>query len=102
MALSVIVSAPVWLPATVGANVTAMVHLPPAATLLPHVLVCAKGAGAEIEVMLSDAVPELVRVTVWAALVVSTSCEANVRLPGVKLIPADSPVRLVVPETLAA
>jgi hypothetical protein len=40
-ALSVIVTAPVRFPAAVGVKVTLMVQLAPAATLEPHVLVCA-------------------------------------------------------------
>jgi hypothetical protein len=39
-ALSVMVSVPGWLPVAVGANFTLIVHCPPAATEVPHVLVC--------------------------------------------------------------
>jgi hypothetical protein len=70
VALSVTVSVPERTPAAVGANVIESVQLAPAATLVPQVLVPAKSPDVEIDVMVSAAVPELVSVTVWAALVV--------------------------------
>ena len=70
LALSVIVSVPVRLPAAVGVKVTEILQLAVAARLLPQVLVSAKSPVAAIEVMVSAAVPELVRVTVCAARVV--------------------------------
>ena len=42
VALSVTVSVPVRVPVAVGVKVTLMVQLPPAATLVPQLLVCAK------------------------------------------------------------
>ena len=41
LALSVKVSVPVLLPVAIGVNVTLIVHFAPAATDVPHVLVCA-------------------------------------------------------------
>ena len=69
-ALSVTVIVPGWLPEAVGVNVTLMVHCPPAATEEPHVLVSAYSALAAMLLMFSEAVPELVNVMGWAALVV--------------------------------
>ena len=68
-ALSVTVMEPGWLPVAVGVNVTLIEQLAPAATELPQVLVWAYGALAAMLVRLSVAVPELVKVTVCAALV---------------------------------
>ena len=72
-ALSVTVRVAVRLPAALGVNVTAIVQLPPAATLLAQVFVSAKSLElAPLMVMLAmvrAAVPELMTVTVWAALV---------------------------------
>jgi len=70
VALSVTVIVPGWLPVAVGVNVTLMEQLAPAATEAPQVLVWAYGALAAMLVMFSAAVPELVSVTVCAALVV--------------------------------
>lgn len=68
-ALSTKVSEPKAPPAAVGLKVTLMVQILPAATGEPQVLVWAKGAVAVMEPIFSVAVPELVTVTVWAALV---------------------------------
>ena len=73
MALSVIVRVPVRVPVAVGLKVTEMLQLAPAATLVPQVLVSAKSPEAAIEVIESDAWPELVSVTDWAVLVEPTS-----------------------------
>ena len=70
VALSVTVIAPGRLPVTVGVNVTLMEQLAPAAREAPQVLVWAYGALATMLVMVRAAVPELVSVTVCAALVV--------------------------------
>jgi len=63
-------------PAAVGANVTLMAQLPPAATLLPQVLVWAKSPGLVppmvILLMLSAAVPELLTLMLCAALLAPT------------------------------
>ena len=72
VALSVMVIVPGWLPVAVGVKVTVMVQLAAGATEVPQVLVWAYGALAAMLVRLSVAVPELVRVTVCAALVVFT------------------------------
>ena len=72
MALSVTVIVPGWLPRAVGVKVTLMEQLAPAATEAGQVLVWAYGALAEMLVMFRAAEPELVRVTVCAALVVFT------------------------------
>src|SRR5579863_7919188 len=70
LALSVTVIWPACVPVAVGVNVTLMVQFPPAATEVLQVLVSAYCALAAMLLMLSEAVPELVRVTVCAALVV--------------------------------
>ena len=80
--MSVIVTVPVRAPAAVGVKVTEIVQFAPAATLAPQVLVCEKSPDAAIEVMVRAAVPELVSVTVCAALVVPSVSEAKVRLAG--------------------
>ena len=72
VALSVTVIVPGRLPTAVGVNVTLMEQLAPAAREAPQVLVWAYGALATMLVMFSAAVPELVNVTVCAALVVFT------------------------------
>jgi len=72
VALSVTVIVPGWLPVAVGVNVTLMEQLAPAATEAGQVLVWAYGALAAMLVMFRAAVPELVSVTVCAALVVFT------------------------------
>ena len=72
MALSVTVIVPGWLPVAVGVKVTLMEQLAPAAREAGQVLVWAYCALATMLVMFSAAVPELVSVTVCAALVVFT------------------------------
>jgi len=64
LALSVTVIVPDWLPVAVGVNVTLMVQFAPAATDVPQVLLCAYCVLAAMPLILSAAVPELVRVTV--------------------------------------
>ena len=75
-ALSVMVTDAPRLPAAVGVNVTEMLQFPPAATLAPQVLVCAKSPGlvpaTAMLVIVKAAVPVLLSVTDWAALVVPT------------------------------
>ena len=71
-ALSIKISEPSALPATVGVKVTLMVQILWGATKL-QVLVCAKGAAVEMALKLSGALPLLVTVTVCTALVVFTS-----------------------------
>ena len=57
-------------PVAVGVKVTDAVHVAPAASELPQVLVCAYGAAVEIELIEAAAVPVLEIVTLCAALVV--------------------------------
>ena len=75
-ALSAIVTEAARLPATVGVKVTEMLQLPPAATVAPHVFVCPKSPllapVTAMLVMVSAAVPGLLRVTLCAALDVPT------------------------------
>jgi hypothetical protein len=94
----VIVSVPVRLPAAVGVKVTEIVHLPPAATLVPQMLVWAKSPEVEMDVIDRAAVPELVRVMVCAALVVPSVWEAKVRVvaervtEGTEVVPVPVPL----------
>ena len=66
-----------------GVNVTLMTQLPPAATVVPHGLVCAKSAAfvpvipMPVPVMFSAAPPVLDSVTVCAAEVVPDTCDAK-------------------------
>ena len=72
VASSVTVIVPGWLPVAVGVKVTLMEQLAAAAREAGQVLVSEYGALATMLVMFSAAVPELVRVTDCAALVVFT------------------------------
>jgi len=89
LALSVMLSEAVRLPLAEGVNFTLIVQLAPAATELPHVLVCAKllalAPVSAMLVMLSVAPPLFVSVTAWALLVVPSAWLANVMLGGDKL-----------------
>src|SRR5438128_5108384 len=76
-ALSVIVRLPVRFPPAAGVNVTLIVQLAPAATLLPQVLVWAKSPLAVMLVTFRTPFPVLLRVTLCAALVAPVSCAAN-------------------------
>jgi len=78
VALSLMVSVPVRVPPAVGVKVTETVQLPPAAKLVPQVLVSVKSPEAVIELIPRAADPEFVRVIVWAALVEPTVCAAKV------------------------
>jgi hypothetical protein len=81
-ALSATVSVPVRCPAAVGVNVTAIVQLAPAATELPHVLVCEKSPDVlRVEIVNADE-PLLVSVTICGALEDCTVWFAKVRLVG--------------------
>src|SRR5437870_4396548 len=75
-ALSVIETAAVLEPVAVGLNVTLMAQLAPAATVLPQLLVWVKSPPLvpvmPMAEMVSGAVPEFVRVTVFGAVVVPT------------------------------
>jgi hypothetical protein len=81
-ALSVKVTEPTALPATVGVKTTLTVHMPWGATGEVQVLVscCAKGAVATTEATVRFAVPVLVTVTIWAALLVPRATLPKVRL----------------------
>ena len=74
---------------------TLIVQVPPAATELPQLLVWAKSLGfvpvSAILVMVKAALPVLVRVMVWAALVAPTAWLANVRLVGERLADGIAP-----------
>jgi hypothetical protein len=80
------------LPEALGENVTEIVHVAftsSVAGLTGHVFVCVKSEAfvppTEIPVIANGAVPELVRVVFWTALVVPTAWLANVRLVGVSV-----------------
>jgi hypothetical protein len=61
--LSVMVSVPVSVPVAVGVKVTLIVQEPPAATLVPQLLVSPKLELVPMLVMVSAALPVLLRVT---------------------------------------
>jgi hypothetical protein len=63
LALSVMVTDPVLVPAAVGLKVTLRVQLAPAATLEPQVLVWEKSPLTVMLVMLRTALPAFLRVT---------------------------------------
>jgi hypothetical protein len=81
-ALSVSVTVPLKVPALGGVKVTEMVQFVPASTLDPQVLAWAKLVLATMLVIVSVALPVLVRVTVCAALVVPTLTLLKVKLAG--------------------
>ena len=78
--LSTIVMDPNRLPAAAGVNVTLMVQLAPAATLVGQLLSWAKSPVAEMLDMISAALPAFVSVTPCAALVVPIVCPENVNV----------------------
>ena len=83
MALSLTLNVAVLLPVPCGVNVTEIVHLLLAGTLLPQVSVSAKSLGlapvnAMLE-MLSAVGKLLVKVTVFKALGVATACAAKLK-----------------------
>jgi len=80
-ALSEIVTVPFTLPVTLGARVTLIVQLAPAASVVPQLLVPAKFALAAILVMVSGAVPVLVSVMSRGSL-----AEPSTSLPKVRLL----------------
>jgi hypothetical protein len=73
--LSEMLSAAVRIPRPEGVNITAITQLAPAATELPHVLVCAKSLALvpvnAMLAMIKAALPVLLRVRVCAVLVAS-------------------------------
>ena len=100
LALSRMVNTPVRVPLEVGANVTAIVQVPKAATgvEVEHV-VPAPRAKSPLEVkaeMVSGLVPVLVKVTDCAAAVAPTTVLPKVRLEGLSDTPAWVPVPLII------
>src|ERR1700761_468890 len=88
-------------PAAVGVKVTLTVHEAPAAIDVPQVLVCANGAPAVTEDTVAAALPVLVIVTFWAAVVEPTASLPNatedgeaVRVALPLLVPVPVPDRL--------
>jgi hypothetical protein len=88
-ALSVTEMLAVRLPLALGLKLTENVQLPPAASVLGlvgHVFVWPKSAAfvppSPIAVIVSAALPEFVRVTVWAAPLVPTTRDPKPRLVG--------------------
>jgi hypothetical protein len=77
--LSVMVRVPVSGPVSVGEKVTLILQERPASTLLPHLLVSPKLALAVILVIVSAALPMLLRVTGFDTLVVPTTCSSKSR-----------------------
>jgi hypothetical protein len=94
--LSLILSVAFRLPLARGVNVTLKVQFDPGATLLPHVFVWAKSFESSPErrtwEMLNALDPRLVKVTVWAELVVPTSWLPKLRLAGVRLTAVPTPM----------
>jgi len=75
------VNVPAAEPTAIGEKVTPTVHLAPAATLVPQVLLAtANGALAAMLVMLSATARLLVNVTVLAALVLPATVVLKLRL----------------------
>jgi len=91
VALSVTVRIPESEPPAVGAKVTEIVQLAAAARLAPQVLVSWKLAVAAIELMVSAAVPLLVRVTVCAALVLPSLSALKVKALPDSVAPGEPP-----------
>jgi hypothetical protein len=84
LALSATLTAAVKEPLAAGVKVTLIVQLPPAATLAPQLLLCAKSLGfapvSAIPLILKAPLPVLLKVTVWAALVAPTAWLPKARL----------------------
>jgi hypothetical protein len=96
---------PVRAPVAVGVNVTVSVQLPPDASVLVQLLVCAKSpVAAPIESGVATA-PVFFTVTGWLELVVPTVCDGNVKLDGVGVtmtVPVPLPERLIICGEFAA
>jgi hypothetical protein len=71
-ALSEMLTLPVLVPAAVGLKVTEIVQLAPVLTVVPQVLVWEKSPLAVMLEMVSEALPVLVSVMVWALLLFVT------------------------------
>jgi hypothetical protein len=76
------VKVPVAPPVVLGVNVMLIVHLVPAPSPLPQVLVCPKGTLAAMLEMVSLAVPVLVNVILLTPLVVATTWFPNAKVAG--------------------
>lgn len=88
-ALSAMLIVPVRVPVAVGLNCTLRVHFAPSANVVPQVVRLPKTKSPEIakgEEKVRAAVPVLVMVTNWAALVVPTVWLAKVSVDGERLI----------------
>ena len=98
LTLSAMVTTPVRVPLAAGVNVTAIVHVPEAATGVEVEQVVpvprAKSPLAVNELMFRTLVPVFVSVTDWAAAVVPTTVLPKVRLDGFRDTPATAPVPL--------
>jgi hypothetical protein len=92
LALSVTEMEPVRDPAAVGVKVTEIVQVPAAATEVPQVFAWLKSPLGAMLLIVKGAVPVLVSVTVWAALVVVMTWLAKIRLVGEKLVDGAVPV----------
>src|SRR6516225_2557195 len=97
-ALSVTLSIAVRVLDAAGLKVTRMMQLAPAANELAHPGYCAKSAASvpviAMPVTVKVVIPTLVRVTIWAGLVVPTSTGAKYRLVGESLAVVPTPARL--------
>ena len=102
LVLSVIINDAVRVPGSAGVNVTLIVQLPFGASVLPQVVVRVKSPESVPVTtwlaMVKVPVPVLLRVTVWAGLVVPTFWPVKVRLVAVRLATGAVavPVRLTV------
>jgi hypothetical protein len=78
----------------VGVNLTLIVQVAPAFSVLPQMFVCAKSPVAAPTDIVVDKVPVFFTVTTLAALVVPTVCAGNVSLVGVTVTakPPETPV----------
>jgi hypothetical protein len=90
LALSVMVTAAVWLPAAAGLNTTVMLQFPPAATLVPHALPSAVKSPllppvTAMLAMARAALPLFVSVIFWLALAPPTAVAGNVNEVGLKV-----------------
>lgn len=77
--------APVLVPAASGLKVTEMAQVPPALTVLPQLLVWEKSPPISMPEIVSETVPVLVSVTVWALLLAPTGTAGKVSEEGDKL-----------------
>jgi len=91
VALSVTATVALRAPVAVGLNVTEIVQVAPAATLVPQLVVSGKSPllpDMEILLIVSGAVPVLFRVTVWALLAEPTLVLGKLRVAGVSFAAA--------------